>query len=496
VLFGRHPDSAPDITDLSKRHEPIHTRGAMTSAIGAEQTLPPDHVLAWIAAHRRSILRVLIIAAVVLRALLALCSPTPFGYVFDYYHEGIQHLFKTGRLPVAADCWQCYHPPLFYLLGWPLYAVGWWLSPNADQSADWGLRLVTMLPLAAGAVAAIESYRIIRFLTRHRALTVVGAGLILAFPCLFISSYAPEADIVVTAAITAFLYRLTRFNTHPSSRTWRQAVWIGILIGIAMATKYTGLLALATAGIVIGWQVLEGPRRKRAIAEGLVILAVSLVVGSWKYVDNVQRYGTPLFANGSAGDAFSATREDFWEQYEFFSFRPGALLAVTGPHSPPGLLTDQPVYRSVWTTLYGMAWSDLSFFSRAGRIDDPDAPYPSKQIPQTLTGSVLALGSVPTLLAAIGLAATVRRRVYRPLFILMVVTIASYLAWVVAQDAWALKTKYILYLLPVYVTYALVGVRWAVRRLPPIASTTVIALLVALITVAHVWLYAFAVGHL
>jgi hypothetical protein len=30
----------------------------------------------------------------------------------DYYHEGVELMYSKGRLPIAEDCWQCYHPPL------------------------------------------------------------------------------------------------------------------------------------------------------------------------------------------------------------------------------------------------------------------------------------------------------------------------------------------------------------------------------------------------
>ena len=42
-------------------------------------------------------------------------------------------------------------------------------------------------------------------------------------------------------------------------------------------------------------------------------------------------------------------------------------MALTRNEVPPGYLTDLPFYRSVWTTLHAMAWSDMSFFSDPSR---------------------------------------------------------------------------------------------------------------------------------
>src|SRR5581483_5345162 len=63
-------------------------------------------------------------AAVVGRALVVWFSPWSFGYVWDLYHEAIQHLYATGRIPVAADCWECWQPPLLFIAAAPLYALG------------------------------------------------------------------------------------------------------------------------------------------------------------------------------------------------------------------------------------------------------------------------------------------------------------------------------------------------------------------------------------
>ena len=448
------------------------------------------------ARYRGRVLGTLIVLAILLRVLLAIDCPTPFGYVFDYYHEGVELTYQNGRLPIAEDCWQCYHPPLYYAAGLPFYAVGRWLGGSRESAPEWGLRGLTGLAVVAGALTLWFSIRIVRSVVKDPAIAAVGAALIFASPLLFISSYGPDADVVEAAAMTAFLAGFIPFaSAPPASRTWRSAIPVGALAGLAAATKYSGLIALATAGVVLGWQMITGPRRARTVALALLLATVAASVGGSKYVDNVRRYGTPLYANGSAGDAMSMHREYFWEDYDFLSFHPSDILDVSGPAAPKGQLTDLPIYRSVWTTLYGMAWGDLSFFSVPGRIDDPAAPYPAKSIPRWLIGSVVFLGLIPTCLAPIGLVATLRRREYLPLLVMLMLTMTSYLAWVVAQDAWALKTKYLLFLLPVCVAYAMAGLQWVLSRTRAGGGVVLLGL-AALILVAHVYLYAFAVGGL
>jgi 4-amino-4-deoxy-L-arabinose transferase-like glycosyltransferase len=296
--------------------------------------------------------------------------------------------------------------------------------------------------------------------------------------------------------MTIFLVAFMRFARDPAAQSMRGAIWVGALAGLAASAKYSGLIALATAGVVLGWQMVAQPNRLRTLRLALIVLVSALAVGSWKYVDNARRYGNALHANGSAEDAFEADHDDYWDRYDFWSFHPRQILEASAPGGPRGVLTKLPVYRSVWTTLYGMAWGDLSFFSVPGRIDDPQAPYPWKHIPSWLTGTVLFLGLVPTALVAAGLVSTIARRDYLPLLVMLVLTMSSYLAWVVAQDEWALKTKYLLFLLPAYVAYSLAGLRLVRDRLPHLIGDATAWLLIALVLSAHLYLFAFAVGHL
>ena len=112
------------------------------------------------AAHDAAVILGLLVVAVGLRTLLALASPTPFGYVWDFYQDGVRVLANEGRLPIASDCWQCYHPPLLYVLGWPLYEIGQWLGQPGDDTI--AMRLTAGVTLPAAAVVVYYGYRLLK----------------------------------------------------------------------------------------------------------------------------------------------------------------------------------------------------------------------------------------------------------------------------------------------------------------------------------------------
>jgi hypothetical protein len=237
-----------------------------------------------------------------------------------------------------------------------------------------------------------------------------------------------------------------------------------------------------------------GPRRLLATRNGAVVIVLCAVIGGWKYVDNYRRYGTAFHANGSAQQGLSfAGRRTVSAHYEFTTLRLPELMHVFGPHAVRGALTDLPVYHSVLTTLHALAWTDMSFFSEPDRHGDPSHPYRRKYIPSEVVRALLLLGFVPEVLAAIGFIVTIRRRVFLPLAIVCIVGISAYTWWFVSQESWALKSKYLLFLLPSFVLYAVIGLAFLWNRTPHVGVAAA-ALMATLIAVANVYLLAFAVA--
>ena len=211
-------------------------------------------------------------------------------------------------------------------------------------------------------------------------------------------------------------------------------------------------------------------------------------------MDNHRQYGTVFYANGSAqqGLTFAGSR-GVRHHYEFTTLRLRELMQVFGPHAVRGTLTELPVYRSVLTTLHGLAWSDMSFFSEPDRHGDPAHPYRLKRIPSGLIGAVIVLGFVPELLAAIGFIVTIRRPLFLPLAIICLVGVSAYVWWFVSQDSWALKTKYLLFLVAPFVIYTVSGLAFVWNRAPRLGAVAGV-LVIALVVVANIYLLAFAVA--
>jgi 4-amino-4-deoxy-L-arabinose transferase-like glycosyltransferase len=449
-----------------------------------------DGVLPWLEQHARACWIGLLLLAVALRALLIYYSPRPDGYVYDFYSEAIELVDTRRRLPDIPDCWQCYHPPLYYIVGWIFYRIGYLLSGTREGA----LHSLTALSLLGTTVAGWYSIKLLQFFRQRGAYLLLGGAIVVAFPCLFIASWGAEADSVQAALMAASLYYLTRYDTGVRGRPLRLVLLLGVLAGLAMATKHNGLVALAATGAVLFVRLLVEPQRLRTVRDGLIILAIALSLGVWKYVDNYRQYGRPIVANISLAEGFVFGAVPHWQSYEYVSLRFLETIRLYQPDAPEGRLTDQPVYYSVLTSMHAQAWTDMSFFSVRTRHGDPSQPYPDKPIPRALVGAMLVLGLIPGLLALTGLLSTLDRRAFRACTTLVLLSAATYTWWFAGQDIWSLKTKYLLYLLPAYAVYVVVGLRVVRRWRPTLLPNALLAGLVLLIAVTHLFLYAFATG--
>ena len=416
---------------------------------------------------------------------LAVGSPQPYGYVYDFYHLGVKVVYDEGRLPQADDCWVCSYPPVFYAAGWPFYALGHWSQDVLGIGNP--VRVLSLLPILCGIVIVWFGARLLTVLGRRGWELVLGVALLASFPCLLISSYGVEADIVLAAVMVVFTYYCARW-WRDDERGVVPVVRLGALAGLAIATKYQGVAAVAAVGILFAIKALRSADRRRVLAMGLLCLVTALAVGGWKYADNQRRYGTPTYGN-SVGE-----RTLYLDRYELATVRPSALLRLWGPDPPEGMLTDQLVYRSVPTTLYAQAWTDMTFFSNPTRHGDLSMPYPSRSMPRGLVVAVLLAGLVPTALTVVGAVATARDRRLWPLAAVALISWAAYAWWVVSQPVWGLKTKYLLYLAPVYVVWALAGLDVVRRRAGRLPGTVVTGALWATVVIADVYVLQFALG--
>jgi hypothetical protein len=209
---------------------------------------------------------------------LVLCALPPDGNEWDAlaYHFAFPKLYlQAGRMVEIPFMHQSYFPPLQDMLY--LWGLCWGSEPLA-KTMHWAMGVLTALG-AAG------------FVQRYGGSGTWAAVLILGAPAFLWQMFSAYADLA-----TALYASLAMFALAHAVRE-RRGNWLwlsGVMMGFALATKYTALLAWGVWGL-IGllwlWRAQHAAAIRTLVLSGLLALAI----GSPWYVRNSLWTGNPVY---------------------------------------------------------------------------------------------------------------------------------------------------------------------------------------------------------
>jgi hypothetical protein len=205
-------------------------------------------------------------------ALYSAQEPTPPGERRPFRDLSLTQDVDLGQYPDQMT----QHPPLYYALTAGVVTMALMRLV--------GVLLVAPIPLLAWST-------VVR-LTGRRRLGDVAAVLPLGIPQLAVlgGSVTNDALVVLLGGLLSLM--LARVLT--GDRSWPTVVGTGLVLGLALLTKGTMLVAVP----VVGLALVVGARRAVALPWGQVFLrlgvawAVAFVVGGWWWAVNLLRYGT------------------------------------------------------------------------------------------------------------------------------------------------------------------------------------------------------------
>lgn len=207
---------------------------------------------------------------------LAYLTYTSYGernYDADAHVTYVRYLVEHHRLPPAAHCFVCHHPPLYYLLAAVVYAG---CQAAGMQSPVDGLQWLS-LALTAGFVA--WSVLLVSRFTHRAATVALATALVVFWPYAVINSVRVHNDTLAAPLFVGALYFLV---------CWQQAgrerdLWLGALCtALAIWTRANGyVLALLLVGAV-GWPLVRprsAGRPRRAWRPLLPVVMVAVAAG-------------------------------------------------------------------------------------------------------------------------------------------------------------------------------------------------------------------------
>ena len=415
--------------------------------------------------------------AVGVRVWNALFGPLMWGYDAWGHVAYVLFLDVYNGVPWADQGWSYFHPPLHYAMGWGLAQFG------SGAVLMRGIQLVSAA--ASLGTAGLAAWGVRRASPGRPGLVVLAFTAVAYLPVHFSMSTMPGNELTETflaaAAVCAFIA-----NESRARPTLPAAAGVGVLLGLALLTKFSGLVPLVAVLASLALRPLLGSAWRGALGStamrGVVIAVVALAIPAPYYARNVATFGTPFQLSRD----FELVRQveieqrpglRSWRDYLAFPLR---LFTDPNPRAPHML-------HSVWGTVYLNVWADSFRESDVARALEAERE-------ERRSSSVMALlGLAPTglalagaLLAARDVRARRRRALYVPLLVLSATVLAAFAVFAWKVPIWsALKASYLLGLsLPYGVFMARCAEALAARWQRVVVPTVVVAVAGAAAVVA------------
>jgi hypothetical protein len=376
--------------------------------------------------------------AIGVRVWNAVFGPLFYGYDAWGHISYVFFLDMYRAIPYADQGWSYFHPPLHYLFGWALMQLG---NPKALVV---GISLVGAAASLGVAALAIRPIR--RALPDRPALALLGFSAVAYLPVHVYVSPMPGNEM------TAAFFAAAAFAAHLRNESRDEPalagdVFTGVLAGLAMLAKFSGVTACLAIGALTGLRWLRSGdtrgRLPRIAVRALAVGAPLVLIAAPYYGRNLSEFDTPFMTSAAVHDvARIQARQPPGERgvLDFVRF-PLKVFDNSLPTAPHML-------HAVWPTTYLNVWFDT--------FRESQLPFPRYMTPQPFIHQMAILfgilGFVPTLVALYGAGLSTRRALRDPrntldlgMLILAFGTLASFTLFATLVPTWpALKASYLL----------------------------------------------------
>jgi len=299
--------------------------------------------------HRRTwiIAALLLAVGVLMRIHNAFAFRILWGFDANFNWDYIESLTHTWVLPPPDAGWSTAHPPFYY------YLSAAFCRAFQVPSVVFNVILLRLMSSVIGLVTVALAFVLVRRTDPENPRRAVLAGaLVLFLPVHIYMSAMLTEEVLVTSLISLVIVGVG-LELADSKRPFAplfDTVKLGVFGGLAFLTKLTGVLVVVASA---GAYLIEGWRRKAfgpAFLRGVILGAVTAVVGGWYYVRNLILYGY-LYPHGLEAHKVMFTMPPGDRQ--FLDYLRFPLATWTDPQ-----VLNPDLLRSVWGSTYVTMWFD------------------------------------------------------------------------------------------------------------------------------------------
>lgn len=365
----------------------------------------------------------------------------------------IGHVYYEGTLPDAADGWQMFQTPLYYVLS--ALSVGAARSLFNIEVSD--AYIVSRMLCHLCGIAQVElCYRALRYTFTDRD-DLQSIGLLIGglMPISLYSSQAfsnePLAGLLAASAVVLTIAAL-RKPFRANSRWWQWG--LALLVGLAILTKVTAVLLMPVLAVVVVMLLRQNGKRFWAVlGSGAQMACIVAVACGWYFVRNAMRFGKPFVGGWDPVRGYRWWQEPGYRTVEqFYSFGNSLVYPI---YSGPTSFLD---------TLYSTMW--LDGFLSAKTIEAARPPW---QYPFMMCSPWLSVLVTVGLFVGVWVALRHRDQTVRRILTFAVACLGIYFAallylFLVLPIFSTAKATYTLGLLPCYALLGAAGLGYMARN--------------------------------
>lgn len=367
--------------------------------------------------RHRWVLGAIFVLGALLRVALTWRNP-PFN-VWDNHFEPVLLMLTEGSIPAKFACFQCYHPPVFYLA---CAAVAKVVSA-ADLAGETGLKALQFLNCAFGVAALLVIMALLQRLPLSRGARTLASLVVAILPRHIYLSAVHGNDGLAVLLVSLVAWMLVTLGD--GRRSLLRYATLGAAASLAIFTKYNALIVLP--GITFALAALPAFRdpawRRSASARAMLALGAPALLLALSMASNVRAYGSPLpggddYAKANpAVENFLARQPRDLPDVDFIRFSPWRFVAH--PLLRPGQLSEFSTLMnaSMWfdndakllQLLAPEAWRRGYYLWLRGDLPFADLdPGDPLRLALRLGTALEALGLGMVILGVVGLAALLR----------------------------------------------------------------------------------------
>jgi hypothetical protein len=287
---------------------------------------------------------ILFIVAICLRALL--CLGNPPENAFDNHFEPIALIVQDGKIPAQNACWECFQPPVFYLISAGIANIAIALGAQKSQI----MKLLQLICCFYGIMTVGIIYLILDKFQLSDFSKTIAFGTICFLPRHIYMSAMHSNDTIsyLFVAICIYILIITIERIFPI----KYLLILSLTITITIFTKYTSLIVIPivlTVFTISFFNLPAADKKKKVILFCLSLFLPFAILSAYIFC-NVKNYGTALPANYEIVKNPSASQPRDAGKVNFLNFKPWESIKT--PILAPGKLN------SFWTLIYSGMWFD------------------------------------------------------------------------------------------------------------------------------------------